>query len=95
MIGSSLQTLTHRGNCSKLWSTVKGLSSINAKTPANRGIYLTLKKLLLTMIQVKAPKSLTNNTLQTPRKMKNKNTLRTIKITENWKYRAECLSVTQ
>ena len=28
-----VQTLTHRGNCSKLWSTVKRLSSSNAKPP--------------------------------------------------------------
>ena len=44
MSGSSLQTLVHRGNCFKLWSAVKGLSSINAKPPANRAIYFDVKK---------------------------------------------------
>ena len=39
-----VQTLTHRGNCSKLWSTVKRLSSSNAKPPANRALYFDAKK---------------------------------------------------
>ena len=39
-----VQTLTHRINCSKLWSTLKGLSSSIAKPPANRAIYIDAKK---------------------------------------------------
>ena len=39
-----VQTLNHRGNCSKLWSTVKGISSSNDKPPAKRAIHFNARK---------------------------------------------------
>ena len=63
-----VQTLTHRSNWSKLWSTVKRLCQVTINNLQLEPNNLPLRKLVVIMIQANAPTSLTNNTLHTPRK---------------------------